>query len=788
MKKAYEVKGMSCAICKNTIEKNIGKLDAVNECKINLLENEMAIEYNEQQLSEQELAKNVEELGYELIINRKINKVDYHKIKFIISIILMFVLMYFSMGHMLRLPTFIHDPFTVALIELILTVFIYILNIKYFKSGIQSLLHLNPNMDALVAISTSVSFVYSLWATVKIFNGDNSFHLYFETGAMILIIVSIGKYIEGENKKKTTQSIRALATLRPMQATIFKDEKEVIVPIDDVLVGDIMLVKAGESIPQDGIIIKGTSLVDESMITGESLPIEKNINSTVIGGTINLNGSIEVKVTSSSSDSILNNIIELTKEATLKKIPIERFADRVSSFFVPSVLIISLATFVIWFTTSKNLELSLNFALSVLVISCPCALGLATPSAIMVATGLSAKNGILIKNPSILELAYKIKNIVLDKTGTITENKVQIVKEIAYCSDFHDIISSLESKSNHPIAKAIIQKYPDGNILFDEFSEISGRGIKAKNDQDYYFAGNHKWMETNNIKVKDEIVNLAIDNNWSFILVAKNNELLGVVYLADVIKNTSKEAISQLKEKNINVTMCTGDNKITAAKIAQLVGIDEFVAEIKPENKYQIVEEKKKDGVTAMVGDGINDAIALSSADVSFGISSGSDIAYATSDVILIKNDLSDIAYLIEISKKTMKIIRENLFWALFYNAIFIPVAAGLFYDSFGLALNPMIGAFAMSISSIFVLSNALRIKNTKKKGVQHMNKTVKIEGMMCQHCQKHVKDALEKLNLDVEVSLEAKKAFIKNTDISDELITQAITEAGYQVVEIINE
>lgn len=788
MKKNYEVKGMSCAICKNTIEKNLGKLDAVNNCSINLLENTMTIEYDEEKLPENELASTIKDLGYELVTEQTNPKIDNQKVKFILSLILIIVLMYFSMGHMLSLPMPVHNPLILALIQLAITLVIYGLNFHYFKSGILSLFHLNPNMDALVALSTSVSLLYSLWATYKLSLGDASFHLYYETGAMILVIVSIGKYIEGENKKKTTKTIRALATLRPMNARVIKGNEAISVPIDEVQIKDILLVKAGESIPQDGIITKGYSLVDEAMITGESLPVEKTVGSPVIGGTINLNGTIEVEVTSSNQDSVLNKIIELTKQATQKKIPIERFADRVSSFFVPGVLIISIITFIAWFITSKDLELSLNFALSVLVISCPCALGLATPSAIMVATGLSAANGILIKNPGILEIAGNIQDVILDKTGTITENKVKIVAEQIYDDSLKDIIGALEAKSNHPIARAILAKYPDNNQGFETFEEVSGRGIVAKEANHQYFAGNEQWMLENGVQIKAQDIDKAKTNNWSFIAVAKDNKLLGLIYLADVIKESSKNAIKELKSNGVHVTMCTGDNQITAKKIAETVGIDDYIAEIKPENKYQVVEAKKQSGITAMVGDGINDAIALSSADVSFAIADGSDIAYASSDVILIKNDLSDIPYLIAISKKTMRIIKQNLFWALFYNAIFIPLAAGVFYNAFGLALNPMIGALTMSVSSIVVLSNALRIRKVKKKeGSSKMNKIIKIEGMMCQHCQKHVQDALEKLHLDVTVSLEEGQAYIKNTDIDDSLIKSAIEDAGYKVSEIKN-
>ena len=787
MKKNYCVKGMSCAICKNTIEKNLNKMDAINNCNINLLENEMAIDYDEKKLSEKELASKIAELGYELVLDKKETTIDYQRIKFTISLILMAILMYFSMGSMFKLPLTTINPFYLALIEMFLAIVIYLLNFHYFKSGILSLIHLNPNMDALVALSTSVSFLYSLWATYKISLGDHSFHLYFETGAMILIIVSIGKYIEGENKQKTTQTIRALASLRPMNARLKKGDESIMIPIDQVKLNDILEVRAGETIPQDGIIIKGHSLINESMITGESLPIEKGINSSVIGGTINLNGSIEIKVNSNSENSILQSIIDLTKEATQKKIPIERFADRVSSFFVPSVLAISFITFLIWYFTSKNLEMSLNFALSVLVISCPCALGLATPSAIMVATGLSAKNGILIKNPAILEIAGKIQNIVLDKTGTITENQISIVAEKSFTDNAFAILSALEKHSNHPIAKAITAKYQASDLQIVSFKEISGRGISACDIEHTYIAGNELWLKENNVIISEDLLSLAKSNNWSYITLAIDKKLSAIIYLADKLKASSIDAIKRLQEANIKVTMCTGDNPITAEKIAMQCGIDDVVAQVKPEEKYAIIEEKKKNGTTAMVGDGINDAIALSSADVSFGIASGSDIAYASSDVILIKNDLTDVSYLIEIAKKTMTIIKQNLFWALFYNAIFIPLAAGALYPHFSIALNPMIGAFTMSISSIFVLTNALRIHNIKKKGPKFMNKIVKIEGMMCMHCRKHVQDALDKLNLDAEVSLENKEAIIKNCPLSDETIKQTIEEAGYQVTEIKN-
>lgn len=791
MKHNYEVKGMSCAICKNTIEKNLSKMDGVTSCNVNLLENDMIIDYDETKISKEELANKLDNLGYELVLNQK-KKIDYHKIKFILSIVLMILLMYLSMGHMMHLPMIVHDMLYQSIIQAIVATIIYLLNFHYFTSGIKSLFHLNPNMDSLVALSTSVSYVYSIYAIYKISLGDHSFHLYFETGAMILVIVAIGKYIEGINKEKTTKAIKLLATLRPMEATILKDDKEVIVKIDDLKLGDIMLSKAGEIIPQDSIIIEGSSNIDESMITGESMPVLKKIDDEVIGGTINLNGSLKLRVTKTNEDSTLNKIIELVKEATVKKIPIERFADKVSSYFVPSVILISIITFVVWYIFTKNFELSMNFALSVLVISCPCALGLATPSAIMVANGVAAKNGILIKNPAVLELAHKINTVIMDKTGTITLNKPKIIKEMSLDDSFIKVLYNLEKHSNHPIAKAILDKYHAPMMEFREFKEISSKGIIAYDDNSIYLAGNQKLMDDYKVLYDKELLDEALKNKNSYILVAKDQKLLGIVYISDVIKDSSIKAVDDLKKRHIKTIMCTGDNKVIANNIANIAHIDEVVAEVKPSDKYDIVKKNQENNVVAMVGDGINDAIALTQADVSFAISSGSDIAYESSDIILMKNDLSDISFFIDISKKTMLIIKENLFWALFYNVIFIPVAAGLLYPSFGFKLNPMIGAFSMSISSIIVLSNALRIRKMHKnieikEEEKPMKSIIKIEGMMCMHCVKHVKDDLAKIGYEAEVSLENKEAIV-NVNVDDELVIKAIDEAGYKVVGITHE
>ena len=778
MEKTYEVKGMSCIICKGNVEKALKQLDGVSSGKVNLLENEVTVEYDENKVSEDQLAEAVKDAGYELII-KKNEQIDSEKLLMIISIILTIILMYFSMGHMFGL----HIPHYGKYIQWILCTIIIFLNRHYYISGFKSLKALRPNMDALVSISSFVSYIYSLYV---LFTGNEKYSLYFETAAMVLVIVSIGKFIEGSNKKKTTKAIRGLATLIPMQANLIKDDEVIIIPIDELKKNDVVLVKPGESIPQDGVIIKGSSNLDESMITGESLPQSKTIDDEVIGGTVNINGQIEVRITKNAAQSTLSKIISLTKQATMNKIPVERFADSIANHFVFAVMAISLITFIVWMIIDKDLEQALNFALSVLVISCPCALGLATPAAVMVASGNAARNGVLIKNPEVLEVAGKLKYVILDKTGTLTKNKLEIVDITSYDDELINVLSSLEKGSNHPIAKAINETYPDGDLIFEKLEQRSGEGLIGQINKDIYYAGNLK-LANKYTKVNEEDLNEARTNNYSFICVGKNDKLLGIVYLADVLKESSKQAVASLKNRNIIPIMCTGDNELTARSIAKKLSIDEFLFSVTPQDKNKLVNEKKQEGKVGMVGDGVNDAIALSSADVSFAVGGGTDVAYASSDIVLMSNSILDVSFMIDLAAKTMRIIKQNLFWALFYNAIFIPLAAGVFYKSLNLSLNPMIGAMTMSVSSIVVLSNALRINTVKKEVITTMNKTVKIEGMMCEHCVAHVKEALKALGADVEVSLENGEAVLSNTALSDEDITKAITDAGYEVTEIIN-
>lgn len=779
MEKTFEVKGMTCVICKGNVEKALKNTEGVSECKVNLLENEATVTFDENRVSEEKMAKAVADAGYELVIHKK-DGPDTEKIVMYISAVLVLILMVFSMGHMFGL----HIPEYGRYVQWILCTVVIALNLHYYVSGFRSLFRLSPNMDSLVSLSSSVSYLYSLFV---LFRNDHQNHLYFETAAMILVIVSIGKYIEGNNKKKAAKTIRGLATLIPMQANLVEGDEVRIIPIDDLKRNDTVVIRPGESIPQDGVVICGSSQVDESMITGESIPQNKNIDDEVIGGTVNLSGEIRVRVSRNANQTTLSKIISLTKQATMSKIPVERFADTVSNYFVFAVIGISLLTFVIWMIASHDLEKALNFALSVLVISCPCALGLATPAAVMVATGNAARNGVLIKNPEILEVAGSLKYVVLDKTGTLTKNKLEVVGIRQYDPDLIEVLSSMEKSSDHPIAKAIVEMYPNGTMRFDDIQQISAEGLVAHKGADTYYAGNRKLAERY-AQPNEADIEEAARNNYSFILVGRNDRILGMVWLADVLKDTSISAIESLKQRGITPIMCTGDNGLTAKNIAEKLKIDEYLSSVTPQDKNKVVLEKKENGRVAMVGDGVNDAIALSSADVSFSVANGTDIAYATSDVVLMTNSILDVSFLYDLARKTMRIIKQNLFWALFYNAVFIPLAAGAFYRPFGLSLNPMIGAATMSVSSIFVLSNALRINTVKKEEFKKMNKTVTIDGMMCQHCVKHVTDALAQLGADVTVSLEDGKAYLKDTALSDSQITDAVENAGYTVTKIDNE
>lgn len=685
MEKTYEIKGMTCVICKSNVEKALNNNPYISSVRVNLIENEATVSFDETKISEEEIKKIIKDAGYELVTDSK--NINTDLIKLIISLILMIILMYFSMIVM-----------DYGYIQLILSLIIMLISYPIYRSGLKALFKLNPNMDSLVSISSLVSFIYSLWHF-------KMGHLYFETAAMIPVLVSLGKYIEGKSKSKAMSTIRGLSTLIPMQANLIKDDKVSVVPINEIRKNDILLVKPGESVPQDGVIIEGNSDVDESLITGESLPRSVTLNDSVIGGSINLNGLLKVKVTSLQSNSTIAKIINLTKKTTSEKLPVERIADTISRYFVFGVMIISLLTFIIWLICSRNFELSLNFALSVLVISCPCALGLATPSAIAVGLNTAAKNGILIKKGEVLEIFSKTKSIIFDKTGTLTKNALSVNSYKVYDDNALNILASIEASLNHPIAAAILDYFPEGTLTVSELEFIPSKGVKARIDDKYYLVGNRDLINTTDS-----------DYDGSVIYLECEGKILASVYLSDELRPSALKAVNKLKEKDVDIILCTGDNQKAASKMANKLNITEFLHSVKPEDKNSLILKKKEKGLVAMVGDGINDSIALSSADVSLSLSSASDIATSSSDVILTNDDLSSIPFLMDISKKTMSIIKQNLFWALFYNVIFIPVAAGVLYPLFAIKLNPMIGSFTMALSSIIVVFNALRIGKINKE------------------------------------------------------------------------
>ncbi len=800
MKQKFNVIGMSCSACSGSVTKAISSLQGVKSVNVNLLANSMDVEYDDKLINNDQIIQAVFDNGYNatlyttaVVFQKKSNMMKY---RLIFSIIFMSILFYLAMGHMVGLPIpdyFHHNLLEFALVQLLLSIPIYLLNYKYFTSGFKALFKKHPNMDSLIAIGALAAFLYGLYAIYKIASGEMQYamDLYFETGSMILALVTVGKYIETNAKSKTSAAIGKLINLRPNNALVKRGDFERIIPIEDVVIEDLVIVKPGETIPMDGVVIKGETTVDEAMLTGESLPVDKSLDSKVIGATLNLTGYIEIRVTKTIEDSTLNKIVELVENASSSKAPIAKLADKISSIFVPIVLIIALVTFISWLTITKSLEESISFAIAVLVVSCPCALGIATPSAIMVATGISANHGILIKDAASLELANKIKTIVLDKTGTITKGNPEVVDIYQLNHDLPYIAYSLEKLSTHPLALAITNKFSYVPLEFDSFNQLSGRGIIAKKDKDTYYAGNYKLFVENKIDVSRVLDKL---NQWqelghTTLIFAKNKEVLGLISIADQIKQSSIEAIKQLNEMNIKTIMLTGDNQKVATAIANKVGINNFVAEVMPEDKQSQVKQFQGKEIVAMVGDGINDSPALMQADVGIAIGSGSDVALESADIILVKNDLMDIVTLIKLSYRTLNNIKQNLFWAMIYNTVGIPLAAGVLYSNFGLKLNPMFAAFAMSISSITVVLNALRLKRftTNKKKGTIMKREMIVEGMTCNHCKKRVEDTLNAVDgIIAEVNLQEKKVYLTlSKEISNDVLKNLVTNAGYEVIEI---
>ena len=833
LKEKFNITGMNCSACSSHIEKAVSKLNGINNVNVNLLTNSMEVDFNHHMLTTSDIINTVVNSGYGAsLINSNKKSTDSKsyistenkelksmKHRLIISFLFLIPLMYISMGHMLGIPVFHvltidYNPITFALTQFLLTLPIVYINRKFFIVGYKSLFKKSPNMDTLVALSSSASLVYGIYIIYKISIAVNNgmhheahlfaMNLYFESAAMILTLITLGKYLETRSKGKTKESIKKLMGLSPKMATIIRNNKEVKIPVEEVLVNDIVIVKPGESIPVDGIIIEGNTSIDESLITGESIPKEKTINDKVISATINKNGFIKFKALKVGSETTLSQIIKLVEDATASKAPIAKLADKVSGIFVPFVISIALIAFLIWLLLGYSFDFSLTIGISVLVISCPCALGLATPVAIMVGTSKGALNGILIKNAESLEITHKIDTIVFDKTGTITYGKpkvTDIYPNNIEKSELLKIAASLEKSSEHPLSLAICDKFNETNDEYyntEDFLAVTGKGIKGTINNKTYYAGNLAFMKENNINLgsfKELSEKLSKDYKTP-LYFASSTEFLGIIAVADEVKDTSALAISELEKLGIECIMMTGDNKITASSIAKKININKVFSEVLPEDKENKIKELKSIGKTvAMVGDGINDAPALSRADVGIAIGAGSDIAIESCDIVLIKNDLLDVVTAVKLSKATIKNIKENLFFAFIYNGIGIPIACGLLYPLFKIQLNPMIGAIAMSLSSVSVVSNALRlrhfksnIKNNKKGEIKMKNvKTMIIDGMMCEHCVKRVTDTLNSIDgVDAIVSLNEKKATITlSKDVSDSTLVDAVKNAGYNVISI---
>lgn len=734
----FKVEGMSCSACANRVERITKKIDGVESANVNFATEKLTVRVYAEKVRYSDIKLAVDKAGFKLIkeedqIKEVSKKKDESKIllnRFIFSLIFTVPLLIISMGHMvgMPLPSIIDpmkNPLNFALIQLVLTIPVMVAGYKFYKIGYKNLFKLSPNMDSLIAIGTSAAVAYGLFAIYKILNGETHYamHLYFESAVVILTLITLGKYLEAVSKGKTSEAIKKLMGLAPKTATIIKNGKEVSIPIEEVIVGDIILVKPGEKLPVDGEIIEGSTSIDESMLTGESIPVEKNIGSTVIGASINKAGFIKYKATKVGKDTALAQIVKLVEEAQGTKAPIAKMADIIAAYFVPTVMALAIIAAVGWLIAGESTVFALTIFISVLVIACPCALGLATPTAIMVGTGKGAENGVLIKGGEALETTYKIDTIVFDKTGTITEGKPKVTDIICNGIKEEEVLvlaASAEKGSEHPLGEAIVREAEDRSLEFkslEHFKAVPGHGIEVTIEGKDILLGNKKLMIENNINIESlhvESDRLATEGKTPM-YIAINNKLSGIIAVADTVKENSKAAIEELKKMNVNVAMITGDNKKTAEAIAKSVGIDIVLAEVLPEDKAN--EVKKLQGQNrkvAMVGDGINDAPALVQADVGIAIGSGTDVAIESADIVLMKSDLKDVVTAIRLSKATIKNIKENLFWAFGYNVLGIPVAMGVLHIFGGPLLNPMIAAAAMSFSSVSVLLNALRLKKFK--------------------------------------------------------------------------
>ena len=875
-KETYDITGMSCAACSARIEKGISGMEGMQQCSVNLLKNSMTVSYDEAELDSGKIIHQVEDIGYGASLHQtqgskttgasgrgKNGATDaaaaaakQMKQRLIVSLVFTIPLFYISMGHMAGwpLPPWLlgaRNHMIFAFTQFLLVLPVLIAGGHYFKNGLKNLWHRSPNMDSLIALGSGAAFVYGIYAIYKIAWGFSiedmdmvetfGMNLYFESSAMILTLITLGKFMEARAKSKTSEAITKLMDLAPKTAKVLRNGQEEEISVDDVQNGDILVVRDGDTVPVDGKITEGFASVDESAITGESLPVDKQTGDPVTGGTINRTGYFQMEATAVGEHTTLSKIIQLVDDATSSKAPIAKLADRVSSVFVPVVITIALLAAILWLLAGQSFEFALSVAISVLVISCPCALGLATPTAIMVGTGRGAAKGILIKSAEALEITHSIDTVVLDKTGTVTQGKPVVTDVIALEADgktagentqaYTELLQlafSLEKMSSHPLAEAIVKKAEACSAAFQEVSDyemIPGQGIAGTIDKARCLAGNRKLMETNriDISVAAGLQEKLADEGKTPLYFAQGGKFLGVIAAADVVKPTSREAIARLQEMGMDVIMLTGDNARTAEAIKKQVGIKTVIADVLPQDKEEKVRQLQEQGhKVAMVGDGINDAPALARADVGIAIGAGTDVAIESADIVLMKSDLMDAASAVSLSRAVIRNIKQNLFWAFFYNAIGIPVAAGVLYPVFHILLNPMIGAAAMSFSSVSVVSNALRLRfftpkwkqesgtadlqttgnggmmeqstaaaeiadriaqNDESKGETTMKKTIKIEGMMCQHCVKAATKALENVAgvTAVTVSLEDKQAVVEGS-ATDEALTAAIVDAGYEV------
>jgi Cu+-exporting ATPase len=837
MKQTYTIIGMTCSACSAHVEKSVAKLAGVNSVAVNLLQNSMAVEYEEALLSPAAIIHAVEAGGYGAFLparrdapspaTQTENPLEQEmrdlRFRLILSVGFLLPLLYVSMGHMLGfpLPGFLHgtaNALSFALTQFLLTLPILYANRKFFVGGFKALARRAPTMDSLIAMGAGAAMVYGVAALYAIGyglgHGDGelvsryAMDLYFESAATILTLITVGKFLEARSKSHTSDAIAKLLDLSPQTAIVLRENVEIEIPVEDVVVGDILIVRPGQAIPVDGVLTEGSSSVDESALTGESLPVEKTVGDQVIGGTVNQSGYFRFRATNVGEDTTLAHIIALVRDANSTKAPIAKLADRVSGVFVPVVIGIALAAAIVWLVLGQSFSFALSIGIAVLVISCPCALGLATPTAIMVGTGKGAEHGVLIKSAESLEAAHKIDAVVLDKTGTVTEGSPRVTDILPAGMGEEELLTlaaSIEKLSEHPLAKAVVEEAEQRNLaLFpaENLETIPGQGILATIQGNRIAAGNRRMMAERGVSLDDVAAKAdqLADQGKTPLFFSVGAKLLGMIALADVAKPTSRRAIAELKTMGIAVTMLTGDNRRTAEAIRQQMGIDRVAAEVLPQDKEAAIRHLQSEGKTvAMIGDGVNDAPALARADVGIAIGAGTDIAIESADIVLMKSDLLDAVAAIQLGKAVLRNIKQNLFWAFFYNAIGIPLAAGVFYGLLGWKLSPLFAAAAMSLSSVCVVTNALRLNFFKPhfqmqyptifddKEAQPMKKTMHIEGMSCAHCTARVEKALNALDgVTATVDLETKTAAIDLAgDIPDETLRKAVEDAGYEVAAI---